>query len=223
MQQVGYAVGYMKSTDRTESWRRSDGKLVALPAKPDTIDIADGAVAPDGTTDFRSGNVAVDSQDTPWIVYGQQHHQPFEAWITQPIPEKGWQKISLLPSIQEKWPDRAVKTPGNIVFGADDTMYLAATTVDKNVEAKAAAWGHPSAEIVLLVSKDRGRTFQVYEISPPDPSTPNWLPNLERPTRHEPINVPSLIYTHGYKGTTNKDIMSNDVVWCDVASLLVKK
>ena len=223
MQQVGYAVGYMKSTDRAESWRRSDGEQIALPATPDTIDIVDGAAAPDGTTDFRSGNVAVDSQGTPWIVYGQQHHQPFEAWIARPVPERGWQKISLLPPVQEKWPDRAVKTSGNIVFGADDTMYIAATTVNKNVEAKTAAWGHPSAEIVLLVSKNRGRTFQVYEISPPDPSTPNWLPNLERPTRHEPIDVPSLIYTHGHKGTTNKEIMSNDVVWCDVAALLAKK
>lgn len=223
MQAVGYAVGYMKSTDRAASWRRSDSKLVALPATPETIDIVDGAAAPDGTTDFRSGNVAVDSQGTPWIVYGQQHHQPFEAWITRPVPKKGWQKISLLPPVQKKWPDRAVKTPGNIVFGADDTMYIAATTVDTNVEAKTAAWGHSSSEIVLLVSKDWGFTFRVFEISPPDPSAPNWLPNLERPTRHEPINVPSLIYTHGHKGKTNKDIMSNDVVWCDIAALLAKK
>ena len=50
----------------------------------------------------------------------------------------------------------------NIAFGSDGTMYVATTTVNKNVEAKEAAWGHPSAEIVLLVSKDRGQTFRVF-------------------------------------------------------------
>ncbi len=54
----------------------------------------------------------------------------------------------------------------------------------------------------------------------PDDSAANWLPNLERPTRSELIKVPALIYTHGPRGNTNKDIMNNMVVFCDVASLL---
>lgn len=223
LQKAGYAVGYLQSTNRGKSWQCFGGKPVDLPATPDTIDIVDGTVAPDGLTNFRSGNVAVDPQGIPWILYGQQHQQPFEAWIARPVPKKGWQKISLLSFIQDKWPDRSVRTSGNIAFGADGTMYVVATTVNKNVEARAASWAHPSAEIVLLVSKDRGRSFRVYEISPPDPELPNWLPNLERPTRHIPINIPSLIYTHGEKGNTNKDIMSNDVVWCDIADLIATK
>ena len=80
--------------------------------------------------------------------------------------------------------------------------------------------GHPSAEIALLVSKDRGRTFNVFEVSGADATAANWLPNLERPTGSEPIEVPSLIYTHGPRGKTNKDIMTNEVIWCDIATLL---
>jgi hypothetical protein len=38
--------------------------------------------------------------------------------------------------------------------------------------------------------------------------------------RHELGEVNSLIYTHGLRGATNKDIMSNEVVWCDVKALV---
>ncbi len=125
----------------------------------------------------------------------------------------------MLPSIQQQWPDRAVKTPGSIVFGRGRTMYIAVTTVDKSVEDDSAQWGHPSAEIALLISKDQGRTFEVFGISSADPSAPNWLPNLERPTGPNPVGVPLLIYTHGLRGESNKEIMSNEVVWFDPASL----
>jgi hypothetical protein len=222
IKKVGYAVGYLRSMDVGRSWQRSDGTLVDLPATPETIEIVDGAVAPDDPTNFRPGSIAVGPQGAPWLIYCRMDHQPFETWIARPDSKTGWHKISLLPAIQKKWPDRAVKTPGNIVFGRDGTMYVAVTTVNRNIEGEAAQWGHPSAEVALLVSKDQGQTFSAFGISQSDSSVPNWLPNLERPTRHEPINVPSLIYTHGHRGITNKQIMENEVVWCDVARLIAQ-
>jgi hypothetical protein len=116
-----------------------------------------------------------------------------------------------------------VKTPGSVVFDQDGTMYVAVTTVDKSVQDESAQWGHPSAEIALLVSKDRGRTFEAFGISSPDSSAPNWLPNLERPTSQQPVGVPLLIYTHGLRGATNKEIMSNEVIWFDPANLPLKR
>lgn len=101
-------------------------------------------------------------------------------------------------------------------------MYVVVTTVQSGTGDELAFWGHPSAEVALLVSKDRGRTFSVFEVSCADDSAANWLPNLERPTRSETIKVPALIYTHGPRGKTNKDIMSNEVIWCDMASLPAK-
>ncbi len=56
----------------------------------------------------------------------------------------------------------------------------------------------------------------------PNDSAANWLSNLERPTTSKPIKVPALIYTHGPRGKTNKDIMNNEVVFCDVAGLLTR-
>ena len=222
IKEVGYAVGYLQTTDWTNTWQHSNGKQVVLPATPKTIDIVDGTSSVVGSMNFRPGNIALDPQGVPWLIYSRMDRQPFETWVTKAKPVTGWQKIPLLPAIQKKWPDRAVKTPGSILFGRDGTMYVVVTTVDSNVKDETALWGHPSAEIVLLVSKDKGQTFSVFQVSSPDPSVPNWLPNLERPTGHKPVDMPSLIYTHGHRGENNKEIMSNEVIWCDLNHLLAQ-
>ena len=156
------------------------------------------------------------------MIYSRIDREPFEAWIARLTTEGKWQKIPLLPVIERKWKGRGVKTPGSIVFGRDGTMYVAVTTAKSGTGDKYAYWGHPSAEVTLLVSKDRGRTFSVFEVSSADDSVPNWLPSLERPTRSEPIKVPALIYTHGSRGKTNTVMMSNEVILCDIASLIAK-
>jgi hypothetical protein len=217
--EIGYAVGYLKSTDSSASWGRPAKEAIELPVSPATIEIVAGARAPDGRTNFRPGNIAIDPDGMPWVIYSRLDRQPYETFIAHPAGS-GWKKISILPAVRAKWPDRAAKTPGGIAFDKDGVMYLAVTTIDANVSAAEAMWGHPSAEVVLLVSRDKGRTFSAYAVSAKDDSVPNWLPNLERPTGHRPTGVPSLIYTHGHRGGNNKQIMSNDVVWCDVRSLI---
>ena len=223
MRKVGYAVGYLRSKDRGISWKCSGGTSVALPATPETIDIVAGAATVNGPANFRPGNIAVDSDGVPWLIYCRMDRRPFETWIARPDLQRRWHDISLLAAVQREWPGRGVKTPGSIVFGADGTMYVAVTTVDSSIEDETAQWGHPSAEIALLVSGDQGRTFEVFGISSADPTAPNWLPNLERPTTQQPVGIPSLIYTHGLRGKTNKDIMSNHVVWCDLEDLLAQQ
>lgn len=222
LKSIGYAVGYLCSRDGGQTWERSDGKKVTLPATPATIDIVDGSATATGPMNFRPGNVAVDCNGIPWLIYSRLDREPFETWIARQTASGKWQKISLLPAIQQKWKNRGVKTPGSIVFDRNGTMYVAVTTIksDVNDPPRRASWGHPSAEIALLVSKDGGHTFEVFGVSPVDTSVPNWLPNLERPTRHQPIATPSLIYTCGPPGKTNKEIMSNEVMWYDIEALL---
>jgi len=220
MGDIGYAIGYLRSPDAGRTWERGDGEKVALPTTPQTIEIVDGAAKPDGSVDFRPGNIALDGEGTPWVVYSRLDRDPFEAWVARRTKTGKWEKVPLLPIIRRKWKNRGVKTPGSIVFAKDGTMYVAVETVISGTGDELAFWGHPSTEVVLLVSKDKGKTFDLFEVSESDASAANWLPNLERPTRHEPIGVPALIYTHGSRGKTNKDIMSNDVVWCEMARLL---
>ncbi len=218
LKKVGYAVGYLRSQDCGRSWLRSNNDPVKLPAVPATIEIVAGTPAPK-EANYRPGNVAIGPDGLPWIIYSRLDSQPYGAFIACST-DSGWKKISLLNAIRDKWPGRAVKTPGSIAFDRSGTMYLAVTTVDASISAEDAMWGHPSAEVALLVSKDRGRTFSVYQVSKPDANVPNWLPNLERPARPEPIGVPSLIYTHGHRGENNRQIMSNDAVFCNVADLI---
>ena len=220
VKEVGYAIGYLCSPDAGKSWQRSDGKGITLPATPATIEIVAGSKKVEGPINFRPGNIALDPDGVPWVIYSRMDREPFEAWVARLTTEGKWQKIPLLPVIERKWKDRGVKTPGSIVFGHDGTMYVAVTTVKSGTGDKLAFWGHLTAEVTLLVSKNRGRTFSLFEVSSADDSAANWLPNLERPTRNEPIGTPALIYTHGPRGKTNKDIMNNEVVFCDVAGLL---
>jgi len=219
----GYAIGYWHSHDRGKTWKRSDGTEVQLPATPATIEIVEGTQDPTNPMNLRPGNVAVAPRGTPWLIYSRLDRQPFETWLAHPSGYGKWQRISLLPAIQQAWPRRTVKTPGEIVFSRDGVMYVAVTTVDANASAERAYWGHQSAEVALLVSKDSGNTFEVFGVSPPDKAVPNWLPSLERPTRHVPIGIPSLMYTHGHRGKTNTQIVSNEVVWCNVAELMGSK
>ena len=224
----GYAIGYLRSPDAGKSWQRSDGEKITLPATPATIDIVDGSRTVKGPAKFGAGfcvgNCTLDPDGVPWVLYCRTDLDPIEAWVAQLTTEGKWRKIPLLPEIQRKWKDRGVKVPGGIVFGRDGTMYVAVTTVKSGTGDKKVWWGHQSAEVALLVSKDRGRTFSVFEVSCADDSAPNWLPSLERPTRSELIKIPALIYTrrNGSRRKTNKDITSNDVFWCDIASLIAK-
>ena len=116
-----------------------------------------------------------------------------------------------------------MKTPGSICFDQKGNLYAAVTTIkdrDQTDPDTATWWGHPSAEVALFVSQDQGNSFQIYGVSKTDSTTPNWLPNLEHATGKQPLACPSLIYTHGQRGKNNQEIMSNEVFWCDIPSLL---
>lgn len=199
----GYAIGYLRSRDGGRVWEQSDGTPVRLPATPATIEVVEGTRGQGGPANLRPGSIAVDSHDVPWLVYSRLDRQPFETWLARPGADGDWKKTPLLPAIQKRWPERSVKTPGEIVFDEKGRMYLAVTTVRANASVEPAYWGHQSAEIALLISEDGGRTLRVLPISSIDDQTPNWLPSLERPTRHVPIGTPSLMYTRGGRGSNN--------------------
>ena len=74
-------------------------------------------------------------------------------------------------------------------------------------------WGGSGCEVVWLESKDAGAGLSARVASKPDPSCAHWLPNLERPTGHNRVVVPGLIYTAGGPGKGCDDIMSNKVYW----------
>jgi putative BNR repeat neuraminidase len=223
---IGYAICYLKSPDGGVNWQKSDGAKISLPATPGTVEIVAGKSTPTGPVNYRPGNIALDPQGNPWTIYSRQDIHPMKTWIAKSDGKGIWRTIPILPYIQKKWPDRGVKTPGSICFDQEGNLYATVTTIQDSKETKtdnATWWGHPSAEVALLVSDDQGKTFSVYGVSKVDNNTPNWLPHLERPTRSEILTSPSLVYTHGRRGKNNKEILSNDVFWCDITELAAVK
>jgi hypothetical protein len=215
----GYAIGYMRTQDGGETWEKADGTKIPIPASPSTIDLIDGSSSPQTEPNFRPGSIAVDPKGTPWMIYSQLHEQPFNTWLAHPNENGDWMKQELLPVIRTRWPNRSVQTPGCIAFDQKGTLYLALTTVNSDQKGKAAFWGHPTDEVIALVSDNQGESFEQFQISLPDPQIPNWLPNLQRPTRPTLLkNPPSLLFTQGPRGETNKDILSNKVYWCELSN-----
>ena len=53
---------------------------------------------------------------------------------------------------------------------------------------------------VLLYSGDGGQTFLAQHIADPLPDMPLMGPSVERPTGHNKIGVPWLLFSHGQKG-----------------------
>ncbi|HDL17459.1 MAG TPA: hypothetical protein ENH29_00220 [Bacteroidetes bacterium] len=79
-------------------------------------------------------------------------------------------------------------------------------------------WGDPSAEIILLTSADRGKTFDVVPISKPDSNLPNWMPGIERPFGPHPIaGVPAFLYTHGGPGESLTGGAGTEVIFVRLA------
>lgn len=216
----GYLVGYLQSPDGGVTWGRSDGVRVMLPATPATVEAVASADASTGPQNFRPGSTAVDLSDRPWLIYSRLDTQPYAAWLACLEGPGRWRHIPLLEVVQERWLERAVQTPGEVVFGQDGTMYVAVTTVRADSDFENSFWGDTTDEVALLVSTDEGASFTCLPISEADPTTPNWLPSLERPTGHNVITLAGLVYTSGPRGDGNQQLLSNRVVWVDCAQAL---
>lgn len=215
-----YLIGYMESFNGGESWQHRSGRSLILPANPGTVEVVEMGKPELTTINMRMGSMALDKDAMPWILYSRLDTKPYEAFLATVGENDEWIKMPLLPVIQKHDPNRGVQTPGSVVFGEDGTMYVAVTTVQANSSYENSFWGDPSDEIVLLVSKDSGKTVEMFDVSKPDDTVPNWLPSMQRSVNSSPIEIPFIMYTHGFRGGNNKEIMANEVVWCDVSKLI---
>jgi len=213
---VCYAVAYIYSPDQGATWKKANGTPITLPATSYTADIVAGSSWPTSTTSLNNCCVIISPENKPWILYANDERCPYNPRIVRLDANNQWQTQSLLPVIQNKWPD-ASALRGNMTFDADGNLYIALTALTSPTHA---SWGHDSSEVILLVSKDMGQTFRIYRISPWDSKVPNWHPSIEMPTNSNKIGIPSLLFTHGERGTENSQLMTNDVVWCNVEKLI---
>jgi len=186
----GKAVGYLRSEDGGDTWRTAEGERIELPASPSTRCFIERG----RELDMRVGNIAVDARGRPWLPVFHFEAKPrtVTLWTHDGV---GWRARPVLPEIRSHFPDKELAWQGTLTFDREGRLYLATV-----VQTPPGGWGHPSQEVVLLISDDGARTFRVFSISATDPELPNWLPSVERPFGPRPIGAPALVYTHGGPG-----------------------
>lgn len=82
---------------------------------------------------------------------------------------------------------------GSLSIDLQDRVYIGLTRGVRVV-------GGISGDVILLYSVDRGRRFRHLAVFPPDSRLPHTGLSLERPTRHNVVETPWLLFSTGQKG-----------------------
>jgi len=210
---IGKTIGYLRSPDAGQTWTRLDGTAVVLPATADTVDVV--ARMPEGNQQgLRGSRFAVSPDGRPHVLWSDYNPAPQQGWMSFPDSSGNWKAVCLNPFLPDAFADWGLLTPGGITFNERGGLYIALTLVKPKTPADPSTALHPAQDIALFRSGDLGKTFAC-EILPADENTQNrWLPNLEAPTGHNPIQgPPGLIYTEGDRGESLDDVVANTVHW----------
>jgi hypothetical protein len=192
------AAGHVQSKDGGETWTLADGTPVKLPYTAEQP----GWIGKGPGVHMLVGNVDVDPDGNPYVVTTHHEARPYSASLWRFVNGR-WDRIELAPILLGQVEDADVQMTyyATLCFDDQGNLYIAAGTFQPpgklSVEEE---WGHPTNEVVLLYSENRGGSFQVLPISPPDPTVSNWFPSLERHAGHNRVGVPRLLYTHGEPG-----------------------
>lgn len=202
-------VGYMMSDDGGDSWQSSNGKSFGLPVTAESIEVLDtGGV--DMNRTLRAGALAVDKKGVAHILYSIEAGGKGRCYLCKKASRDQWTRIDLHDHLPKLWKEWDLLMPGGISFNENNEMYVCAQL--QQVNANESSWGHRSSEVVLFRSETGGQSFDIEMISKSDAEKAHWLPNIERPTGPDRIvGRPSIIYTSGTPGKSNKDLLKNQV------------
>ena len=103
--------------------------------------------------------------------------------------------------------------PCFVGFAADGRMVLVVTLVKPASLTPQDAWHSSTNEIAWLESKDDGRTFTSQLLTKLAPHCPRRYASLERPTGHNRIVRPGVIYTSGHSRKDGREVLHNPVYW----------
>ena len=204
-----YTVGYLRSPDSGRTWERADGAPVLLPATRETVTLIDTK-----HRDLRFGSIAVDGESTPYVLYSTcpSFALPSQAWVVWLDGAGKWCRRSLTDELPKEWKGWSLAMDGAIHIAPDGRIFIVLDLMKPETVSEG-NWGHKSAEIVGMQASDIRGKFSVELLSKPDMTVPHWLPNLERPTGHNRVDVPGVMYTAGVTGEGCHDILSNAVYW----------
>ncbi|MFO1447173.1 MAG: BNR-4 repeat-containing protein [Opitutaceae bacterium] len=207
-------VGCIVSPDAGVTWTRLDGKSLALPATLDTQDAIITCNSREGRI-ADSGSMAVSPAGVPHLTYSVRVQENAEAYLATPLPGGGWRHLKLNSFLPEELRNHALILQGGVVFTADGQPVVVCTALRYRFDEE--PWGHPTNRLVVFSSRDGGLTFSSRVLSTPQGLSPQWLPNLEKPTGFNEVPArPGVIFTAGDAGAGLKDVLRNQVWWQQV-------
>lgn len=163
--------GHLVSRDRGDTWTLAGGSTVTLPVTPER-----DAFFKRSDTSLGTYSVVCDSHSRPWIsVSGLElWHHDGSAWRTiRPAETAG------IPQ------EEAAHAGGTLAIDSRDRLYW---------------FGPIEGSLFVLYSDDGAQSFQRLPIAAPEPDRPLMGPSVERPTGHNRVGVPWLLYSAGEKG-----------------------
>jgi len=182
--------GHLMSDDAGSSWRLADGRELDLPVSPSTDVFFATSDQP-----LKVKNIVCDSKNRPWFCLATAesscglmiHHHDGKQW-------RSFDPASRLDRPEMK-PNGGI---GTITMDTRDRLYLAGLR-------GSSVRGGVRGEVVLLCSDDRGERFRSLPLFPPDSTLPHAGVTLERPTGHNGVDTPLVLFSTGEKGASNQD------------------
>jgi hypothetical protein len=167
---------YMCSRDGGVTWENAKGEKLKLPVTPESPCLIRSEPSPDEMPGWRNGstrigNIALDDRGRAWIVYGRF------LWHREGV---AIETIDLADQVEAAFPGLELTIVGSLTFDKDGVLYMVSHVRPRGLLGRAP---NPS-EIVLITSRDHGRSFRMSLVgheNPKDPGAPNWCPNIERP------------------------------------------
>lgn len=190
---------YMRSRDGGDTWENAKGEKLRLLVTPKSPCILRSELSGDDMPGWKNGstrigNIALDDKGRPWIVYGKYLWHGEGAAI---------ETIDLAKDVNAAFPGKELTIVGSISFDGDGMLYMVSHVRSIGEPGRAPN----SSEIILITSKDYGKTFHMSIVShekPKNPDVPNWCPNIERPYNARLLDhAPSFVYQAGDPGWGN--------------------
>lgn len=178
--------GHMTSRDRGKTWEAADGSLLDLP-------VSVGSPALFASTDeaFKVVNVVCDSASRPWVSLADARSKAGPTIYRH--DGKRWSSFCPARSLVSGIRVSELSFTGSLSIDTQDGIYIALTRGSRVV-------GGISGDVILLYSSDRGTSFRHLDVFPPDAQLPHTGLSLERPTGHNVVEIPWLLFSTGEKG-----------------------
>ena len=204
------SVAYMRSPDLGKTWTRSDGTVLETPVTANRVEtLVLGGLDRNRVLDV--GAMAVDEDGHPHVVYSVRESAAAETFLAVHRGSGDWTRTPLSKFLPDHHTASALAAGSGVVVNRGEIIVTAHL---QRANDALHAWGHPSNEVVQLVSGDGARTFHFRAVSPPDATRAHWLSNVERISGHNTIpERAGVLYTAGPPGAGLKDILENEVWW----------